>query len=87
MAFDRFEDSDSDESNDFDSPEKQSFLSRVFCGKNDGDEVRSDKLHNHCTSISRLSFDNRVHFKLNAECSEAVNQDRERQDGCTRKEG
>lgn len=51
-AFDSFEDSDSDESIDFDSPEKPSFLSRVFCRKDDGDEstrklsirIESDKM-------------------------------------------
>jgi palmitoyltransferase len=39
-AFDPFEDSDSDESIDFDSPEKPSFFSRVFCRKDEENEVR-----------------------------------------------
>ncbi|AQK74335.1 Protein S-acyltransferase 18 [Zea mays] len=37
-AFDPFEDSDSDESIDFDSPEKPSFFSRVFCRKDEVNE-------------------------------------------------
>ncbi|RLN29881.1 protein S-acyltransferase 18 [Panicum miliaceum] len=51
-AFDPFEDSDSDESIDFDSPEKPSFMSRIFCRKNEGNEsarklsirIESDKM-------------------------------------------
>ncbi|KAG2628679.1 protein S-acyltransferase 18-like isoform X1 [Panicum virgatum] len=43
-AFDPFEDSDSDESIDFDSPEKPSFLSRVFCRKDEGNEQSARKL-------------------------------------------
>jgi len=50
-AFDPFEDSDSDESIDFDSPEKPSFLSRVFCRKDELNEVRNNKLLHCCTGI------------------------------------
>ena len=50
-AFDPFEDSDSDESIDFDSPEKPSFLSRVFCRKDEGNEVRNNELLDCCAGI------------------------------------
>ncbi|GJN13436.1 hypothetical protein PR202_gb00139 [Eleusine coracana subsp. coracana] len=38
QAFDPFEDSDSDESIEFDSPERPSFLTRMFCIKNEENE-------------------------------------------------
>lgn len=52
-AFDPFENSDSDESIDFDSPEKPSFLSSVFCRKDELNEVRSKKVQNYCTSFNQ----------------------------------
>ena len=46
QAYDPFDDSDfsSDESIDFDSPERPSFLSRILCRKEEVNEVRRDKL-------------------------------------------
>jgi palmitoyltransferase len=46
QAFDPFDDSDSssDESIDFDSPERPSFLSRIFCRKDELSEVSTYKL-------------------------------------------
>ena len=46
QAYDPFDDSDlsSEESIDFNSPEKPSFLSRVCCRKDEVNEVSRDKL-------------------------------------------
>jgi palmitoyltransferase len=50
QAYDPFDDSDisSEESIDFDSPERPSFMSRIFCRKDEVNEVRKV---NCCTSI------------------------------------
>jgi palmitoyltransferase ZDHHC1/11 len=76
-AFDPFEDSDSDESIDFDSPERPSFMSRTFCRKDEGNEVRKDKF---ASVLQRYQY-HWLTFLLTkliwnmTECSEAVDQD------------
>lgn len=41
VGFDVFEDSDSDDSTDYDSPEKSTFMSRFICSGHGGDQVKS----------------------------------------------
>lgn len=40
-GFDVFDDSDSDDSTDYDSPEKSTFMSRFVCSGHRGDQVKS----------------------------------------------
>lgn len=84
-AFDPFEDSDSDESIDFDSPEKPSFFSRVFCRKDEVNEVSSFFFLER--PVTEPFNNNKAHFQHDIECAEAVDQGRERPNGCFRKEG
>ena len=55
-AYNLFEDSDSDESIDFDSPERPSFLSRMFCRNDAMGEVRKIKI----SVLTRLYYSHSI---------------------------